>query len=270
MTREEQLRYCKSCELKKMDLKRGLVCGLTDQPAAFDPYCPDFKALDKAERPRIVSVNQMRDNSQRARAATALLAIKTVVILFGMYALWNEINVVEAVQQDTATDPLIKTSNVLILVSSAANALMNLVVAIVFLSWFRRAYANLNRAGVVTARIESQAVWGFALPFINLIRPYQIADEIESDLHRMVTELHPEAKKRAKSHKKQLRMLSFRLFTFLASYSIFVIGFTTLDDIILGNQIYLLAHALGIVALIFAILMVRHIYRYESMLRGTA
>lgn len=48
MTREERLKYCKICINRRLDLKRGLVCRLTDEFADFNSYCENFVA-DKIE-----------------------------------------------------------------------------------------------------------------------------------------------------------------------------------------------------------------------------
>lgn len=63
MTREEMLKFCSVCKNRKMDLKRGLVCSLTDDYADFDPVCENYnqdteekhwksigKEIDKRER----------------------------------------------------------------------------------------------------------------------------------------------------------------------------------------------------------------------------
>ena len=63
MTREEMLKFCSVCRNRKMDLKRGLVCSLTDNYADFDPVCENYsqdieekhrktveKEVDKKER----------------------------------------------------------------------------------------------------------------------------------------------------------------------------------------------------------------------------
>ncbi len=43
MTREEQLRFCKVCELHSFDPKKGMTCSLTGERATFEDDCPDFK-----------------------------------------------------------------------------------------------------------------------------------------------------------------------------------------------------------------------------------
>ncbi|MCC5916613.1 MAG: hypothetical protein JJU02_04725 [Cryomorphaceae bacterium] len=51
MNREEQLEFCKTCKNRKLDLKKGLLCGLTNQYADFENTCKDFHEDTKeAER----------------------------------------------------------------------------------------------------------------------------------------------------------------------------------------------------------------------------
>lgn len=42
MTREEQLRFCKICKNQKFDLKQGIICNLTNQPADFEESCSSY------------------------------------------------------------------------------------------------------------------------------------------------------------------------------------------------------------------------------------
>ena len=42
MKREDQVKICSNCTLRKMNFKRGLLCGLTDEFADFEDSCPDF------------------------------------------------------------------------------------------------------------------------------------------------------------------------------------------------------------------------------------
>ena len=45
MNRDHQLQYCKVCINKQFDPQQGLICGLTSKQAAFESYCPAFKAI---------------------------------------------------------------------------------------------------------------------------------------------------------------------------------------------------------------------------------
>ena len=48
MTRLEQLKFCEVCQHRKMDMRQGLLCGLTDAKADFEGTCARFKSDEKA------------------------------------------------------------------------------------------------------------------------------------------------------------------------------------------------------------------------------
>lgn len=43
MNREKQLEFCKICKHKKLDLKKGILCALTNEPAQFEESCESFE-----------------------------------------------------------------------------------------------------------------------------------------------------------------------------------------------------------------------------------
>lgn len=47
MTREQQLKFCKKCLNRELDLKVGLICNLTGQKADFENECESFE-LDES------------------------------------------------------------------------------------------------------------------------------------------------------------------------------------------------------------------------------
>ena len=42
MTREEHLAFCKKCQNRKFDTQQGIICGITNEKAAFEVSCNDF------------------------------------------------------------------------------------------------------------------------------------------------------------------------------------------------------------------------------------
>lgn len=54
MEREERLCYCKVCEFRKMDFKRGIVCQYTNEYADFEITCDKFSG-DEVERLRLTN-----------------------------------------------------------------------------------------------------------------------------------------------------------------------------------------------------------------------
>jgi hypothetical protein len=64
----------------------------------------------------------------------------------------------------------------------AINALL-LVTAIVFLRWVHRLVTLTRALGAPDLRwTPSQAVWGFIIPFVSLVRPYQVLRDVQQRL----------------------------------------------------------------------------------------
>jgi amino acid transporter len=59
MTRDEQLKFCKKCTNRKMDMKLGLLCSLTGEKADFEGECPNFH-LDE----QVVKQNSIQTNTE--------------------------------------------------------------------------------------------------------------------------------------------------------------------------------------------------------------
>lgn len=47
MTRKERLEFCKVCQKKNFDAKRGIVCSLTNEYADFEAECANFELDEK-------------------------------------------------------------------------------------------------------------------------------------------------------------------------------------------------------------------------------
>ena len=43
MTKEERLEFCKICINRKLDFQKGMLCGITNDFAAFEGKCDDFE-----------------------------------------------------------------------------------------------------------------------------------------------------------------------------------------------------------------------------------
>ncbi|WP_448606454.1 DUF4328 domain-containing protein [Paenimyroides ceti] len=65
-----------------------------------------------------------------------------------------------------------------------------LTAAILFLHWFRRAYRNLTTKAVRLKYSEQVAVWSWFIPFLNLLRPYQIMRELFSRTYKLLDRAH--------------------------------------------------------------------------------
>lgn len=72
MTRPEQLVFCKKCTNRKMDFQQGILCGLTNEKAAFENECPDYQ--------NDPSVKEITDDSEPPMASevTASLSSESI------------------------------------------------------------------------------------------------------------------------------------------------------------------------------------------------
>ena len=58
-----------------------------------------------------------------------------------------------------------------------------LLVGLLFLRWFYVAYSNLNHVGIHNPRYSTGwTVFGFLIPFLNFVRPYQVMQDLWNQL----------------------------------------------------------------------------------------
>jgi hypothetical protein len=118
----------------------------------------------------------LRPNRQRAQYAVyglyiaAAGTLASAISAFMQYRLLNGFNIgiVEAEANDRR-EQLIAILNGVLFVANA----------ILFILWFRRAYFNLHQIpGATPTHSEGWAAGAWFVPLLNLVRPYQIGNEI--------------------------------------------------------------------------------------------
>jgi hypothetical protein len=82
MTLDDQLKYCRICENRKMNAAIGLVCGLTNEKPAFDVSCPDFK-IDQPEADRMVKLE--REAKEQDETSTGFFGVEKRAIKKGVW-----------------------------------------------------------------------------------------------------------------------------------------------------------------------------------------
>jgi hypothetical protein len=120
----------------------------------------------------------LRDNSQRARTAiilfwvffaTTAISIGSTYLEYSLLqrALTQDISINEATANDTRQKLI-----------GVVEILVHVVVIVYFIMWFRRAYYNLHSLGCYVRYTEGWAAGAWFVPFLNLVRPFQIMKEI--------------------------------------------------------------------------------------------
>lgn len=122
----------------------------------------------------------IKDNSRRS---------KEVIIFFWIYIAVNIVSIVAKFYQFNLLEKIISNASVLNMEEVSRNDLIQQIVgilsfcvvillAIFFIRWFRRAYYNLHELPADYASFqEGWAAGAWFVPFLNLVRPYQIMRE---------------------------------------------------------------------------------------------
>jgi uncharacterized protein DUF4328 len=66
-------------------------------------------------------------------------------------------------------------------IASILSALLYIGALVVFMCWVYRSVANLNALGSLNFMKPSSAVWGFFIPFVNMVRPHQVMATVWSE-----------------------------------------------------------------------------------------
>lgn len=100
MTLEERLNFCKICTNRKVDLKVGLICNLTNEKPVFENNC-EFFIIDEKEADRKLKLKLDATGTSRSQNGSlnpskninygAFLAISGFLIFFLLSALFGAI-----------------------------------------------------------------------------------------------------------------------------------------------------------------------------------
>jgi hypothetical protein len=108
--------------------------------------------------------------AQRALVATIVIDLIAVASGFAEYRLY---------QQDIVTEDELDSTDVRQGLVALAQTIVFIFAVVMFIRWFKRAYANLRALSVPELRFRvGWAIWAWFVPFLNLWRPKQIANDI--------------------------------------------------------------------------------------------
>ena len=132
------------------------------------------------------------DNSQRAKNSLIAFYVLGFIQTAFMISAFFQYSLLKRMQQGNYTQQEATTNDIRHQTIAYANIAVYLVCIILFILWFRRAYNNLNlsyRAN--TKYAEGWAAGAWFVPFINLVRPYFIMQEIwektQEATHNLIT-----------------------------------------------------------------------------------
>jgi hypothetical protein len=124
---------------------------------------------------------QYRPLGTLARVVVMLLAAYFVVTAIGVGSDWLELELINRVTEAQAavTQAQLDATDARQNLIGILQLLIYLATGIMFIIWFRRAYRNLVAWGTESLRFEAGwTVGGWLVPFLNLVRPKQIMNDL--------------------------------------------------------------------------------------------
>lgn len=123
-------------------------------------------------------MNSILPNQERARWAVIIFYLHLLAVLSFAGASWWQADIIESGDLEHETAAL---SDIIVGFSALAYVGSFVATIVVFIMWFRRAYANLHRLESPKSILSYQEGWAagaWFVPFINLVRPYTIMKEL--------------------------------------------------------------------------------------------
>jgi hypothetical protein len=124
-------------------------------------------------------MNPLKNNAQRARAVSIIFIIMLVINVASIISNFMQLNLLKSLMAGNADTEAANANDIRVSALAIANLVVLVCGAIFFILWFRRAYNNLHSTQQVNLLYtEGWAAGAWFVPFLNLVRPYQIMDEI--------------------------------------------------------------------------------------------
>lgn len=170
---------CKKCKKKKLDLKQGILCGLTNEKPTFENSCPNF---DKDEAIKELKETSLKPNEQRSKTVLSFIWIVLILEIFSLASSGLQYNLLRKASEGVEiTYEVINANDFREQVISIIYLIAFIISGITFIMWFRRAYFNLHLKVNHLSYKEEWAARSWFIPFVNLYQPYQIMKELYTE-----------------------------------------------------------------------------------------
>jgi hypothetical protein len=124
-------------------------------------------------------MNPLKNNAQRARAVNIIFIILLVINVVSIISNFMQLNLLKSLIAGSADTEAATANDIRVSALAIGNLVVLICTMIFFILWFRRAYNNLHLTQEVNLLYtEGWAAGAWFVPFLNLVRPYQIMDEI--------------------------------------------------------------------------------------------
>lgn len=212
----------------------------------------------------------MQDNTERAQRSILLILVILFLEIIAGISGYLQLDLLERIKAgDLVTDREANLNDLREGIVALVYTITYIVSVVFFIQWFRRAYNNLHQVRTDLSYEEGWASGAWFVPFLNLVRPYQIMRELYQKTEATISE-HLNVGRSAKPN-----MLVVNLWWALwilvnlisqASTRIALRGDDT-ASFILGTRIAILASVLGIPLCLVTVQVIRQYVQLETDLR---
>ena len=124
-------------------------------------------------------MNPLKNNAQRARGVNIIFIIMLGFTLLTIASDFMQLNLLNSLKSGVNDMEAANANDMRVSVIAIGNLIVIICSIVFFILWFRRAYNNLHLTQQVNLLYtEGWAAGAWFVPFLNLVRPYQIMNEI--------------------------------------------------------------------------------------------
>lgn len=230
---------------------------------------PQKPATPKTNQPSPTldfSIN-LKDNSSRANTVNIIYWIFTGLLLAVILIDYATFHLLREFQAGEVNVYAAKLLRVIKVVFSVLFIGFTITGIIVFLNWFRRAYANLRRLGLRMKYQDNIIVWSFFIPPVFWYVSYAIMTEIWLKPQKVIKKIQPAYRINWNTTLVFAWWVLF-IVAIIANVTleIWLLNVTNLSDAIMGNELIMIAHLMLGIASVSLIILVKKISKIEALL----
>ncbi len=205
----------------------------------------------------------LKDNRERARQLVitywAYLIIILISILSNLYHLQYLVDIKNGITDRQYLSEVFESRTTYI---DSIYIIINILTIFLFIKWFRRAYENAHElAGSKNMKYQkSEALWSWFIPFLNLYRPFKIANEIKVTLNKQVGV----SKFNIKEYVTWMWWI-FYLIDFMVQIGLNKYNLAESKDDIFIIKLTLFSEILTIISILTTVLMIKYFSREEKI-----
>jgi hypothetical protein len=120
----------------------------------------------------------LKDNSQRAKNIIILFWVLFGITIISIVSTFMEYSLLKRIIEGNFTLEEADANDTRQRLIGIVEIIIHILVIVYFIMWFRRAYYNLHALGCYVRYSEGWAAGGWFVPFLNLVRPFEIMKDI--------------------------------------------------------------------------------------------